>query len=269
MTLVTPETVIRSAVYHNLRKRDKNNRKIMTDIMGYVNNRSIYIPSAHRLLRLMNAKSCERGDRCWGKNLNTGKAMALNRNGCSRPFGLALCDKCVKFSTTKVPYSHFSRFQQGVAFHQWNTLIDPQQDPKTGDMNGPLIEVLALQQIENTYSSNEDKKLALSGMLEKALDEGKHCSVHYEEKAAAYQEMFENAEKEADDVVAAALEADQQKYRERRDERIAKRMTRIRAIYATMEEILEDCPLKELALECTWLEVWRMIASIFAASNIV
>ncbi|KAL7530651.1 hypothetical protein ACHAXR_006460, partial [Thalassiosira sp. AJA248-18] len=255
MSLVTPEAVIRSAVFNNLRKRDKNNRKIISNVMGYINNRSIHIPSAHRMLRLLNAKSCERGDRCWGKNLNTGKAMALNRNTCSRPFGLALCDKCIKFGTTKVPYSHFSRFQQGVAFHQWNMLMDPQRDPKTGGVNGPLLEVLELQQIENTYANNDDKKSALEGIVQKALaNDGKYCPVHYEEKAAAYQEMFENAEKEADEHVAAALEMDQQKYRERRDERIAKRMTRIRSIYASLEEILDDCPLKDLALDCTWLE---------------
>jgi len=254
-SLVTPEAVIRSAVFNNLRKRDKGNRKIMTNVMGYISNRSIHVPSAHRMLRLLNAKSCERGDRCWGKNLNTGKAMALNRNSCNRPFGLALCDKCVKFGTTKVPYSHFSRFQRGVAFHQWNLLMNPSRDPKSGEVNGPLIEVLELQQIENTYANNDDKKSALEGIVQKALtNDGKYCPMHYEEKALAYHEMYENAEKEADEHVACALEKDQQKYRERREERIAKRMTRIRSIYASLEEILDDCPLKDVALDCRWLE---------------
>ncbi|KAL7555222.1 hypothetical protein ACHAWF_018967 [Thalassiosira exigua] len=256
MSLVTPETVIRSAVFNNLRKRDKGNRKTMSNIMGYIGNRSIHVPSAHRMLRLLNAKSCERGERCWGRNLNTGKAMALHRGSTCRPFGLALCDKCVKFGTTKVPYSHFSRFQKGVAFHNWNLLMDPQRDPKRGDVHGPLLEVLQLQQIENTYANNDDKKSALEGIVQKTLSsEGRYCPVHYEERAAAYHEMYENAEKEADDHVAAALEKDHQKYRERREERIAKRMTRIRSIYETIEGIMEDCSLKDLALDCTWLEV--------------
>lgn len=255
MSLVTPEVVIRSAVFNNLRKRDKGNRKIMANIMGYINNRSIHVPSAHRMLRLLNAKSCERGDRCWGKNLNTGKAMSLNRHSFIRPFGLAICEKCVKFGTTKVPYSHFSRFQQGVAFHQWNLLMDPQRDLKTGDVHGPLLEVLELQQIENSYTMNDDKKCALEGVVAKALtNEGKYCSIHYEEKAAAYHEMYENAEKDADEVVVAALERDTIEYIKRREERIAKRMIRIRSIYASLEEILVDCPFKDLALDCTWLE---------------
>jgi len=267
MSLVTPEVVIRSAVFNNLRKRDKGNRKIMANIMGYINNRSIHVPSAHRMLRLLNAKSCERGDRCWGKNLNTGKAMSLNRHSFNRPFGLAICEKCVKFGTTKVPYSHFSRFQQGVAFHQWNLLMDPQRDLKTGDVHGPLLEVLELQQIENSYTKNDDKKCALEGVVAKALtNEGKYCPIHYEEKAAAYHEMYENAEKDADEVVVAALERDTIEYIKRREERIAKRMIRIRSIYASLEEILVDCPLKDLALDCTWLEVRRIAFQLWGVN---
>jgi hypothetical protein len=262
MSLVTPEIVIRSAVFNNLRKRDKGSRKIVTNIMGYIKNRSIHIPSVHRLLRLLNAKSCERGERCWGRNLKTGKAMPLHHNSYCLPFGLAICEKCVKFGSTKVPYSHFSRFQPGVAFHQWNLLMDPQLDTKTGELNGPLLEVLELQQIENSYSTTDDKKCALEGIVAAVhTNEDKYSPQQYEEKAAAYHEIFENAEKEAVDHVACLLEQDQQKYRERREERIAKRMGRIRSIYALLEEVLDDCPLKDLALDCTWLEVRRMLIS--------
>jgi hypothetical protein len=146
-----------------------------------------------------------------------------------------------------------------VAFHQWNLLMDPQRDLKTGDVHGPLLEVLELQQIENSYTMNDDKKCALEGVVAKALtNEGKYCSIHYEEKAAAYHEMYENAEKDADEVVVAALERDTIEYIKRREERIAKRMIRIRSIYASLEEILVDCPFKDLALDCTWLEVRRI-----------
>jgi hypothetical protein len=93
-------------------------------------------------------------------------------------------------------------------------------------------------------------------MTQRAICNGnKYCPIHYEEKAAAYHEMFENAEKEAEECIAAAAEKDQQQYRERREERIAKRMVRIRSIYDSLEDSLDDCPLKDLALDCTWLEV--------------
>ena len=32
-------------------------------------------------------------------------------------------------------------------------------------------------------------------------------------------------------------------------------MVRIRSIYDSLEDSLDDCPLKDLALDCTWLEV--------------
>lgn len=77
-SLVTPEIVIRSAVFNNLRKRDVRNRKIIGSVINYLTNRSIHVPSAHRMLRLLNAKSCERGDQCWGKNLSTGKPGVID-----------------------------------------------------------------------------------------------------------------------------------------------------------------------------------------------
>jgi hypothetical protein len=134
--------------------------------------------------------------------------------------------------------------------------MDPQRDMKTDDIHGPLLEVLQLQQIENTYANIDDKRSALEGIVAKALTNGgRYCPIHYEEKAAAYHEMYENAEKEADEHVLAALERDQVEYIKRREDRIAKRMVRIRSIYASLEEILDDCPLKDVALDCTWLEV--------------
>ncbi len=96
----------------------------------------------------------------------------------------------------------------------------------------------------NKYDNDDNKKSTLKGIVQKALtNDSKYCPVHYEEEVAVYHGMFENVEKEADEHVAAALERDQQKYRERWEERIAKRMTRIRSIYASLEEILDDSPL--------------------------
>jgi len=134
--------------------------------------------------------------------------------------------------------------------------MDPLVDSTTGKVHGPLLQVLELQQIDNTYSNNDDKKSALEGMTQRAICNGnKYCPIHYEEKAAAYHIMFEDAEKEAEECITAAVEKDQQQYRERREERIAKRMVRIRSIYDSLEDSLDDCPLKDMALDCTWLEV--------------
>lgn len=255
MSLVTPPLVIRSAVFHNLRKRDTRHRKTLSNIMSYLSNRSIHIPSAHRLLRLLNAKKCERGDNCWGKNLLTGKPMALDTTLACRPFGLAICDKCIKFGTTNVPYSHFSRIQKGVAFYQWNKLMDPQIDPVTGQRHGSLVRVIELQQIESSFDSQEDRKEALESVVERAISAGgAYCPRHYEEKAASYVEAFEIAEKEAEIFIRAEQARADKLYNERREEKVAKKVARVRAIFDLFDEYLADCPRKELAMNCTWRE---------------
>jgi len=254
--LLTPEVVIRIAVFHNFRKGKNQtaSRRIMSGIMNHITNRAIHLPNAHRMLRLLNAKCCERGELCWGRNLNTGRSMTL-RGGVQRPFGMALCDKCQKHGTVKVGYGHFGRNEKGVAFHNGNTLCDPHRETVTGETVGPLISVLSLQQIDSSFRNREDKKIALEGYLQRALsEESTLCPNHYEEKAAAYQELFENTEKEADGILLADANKSAEEYRERREERIQKRMTKIRQIYEKLQIVLDDCPLKELALAHTWLE---------------
>jgi len=252
MNIVTPETVIRSAVFSNMKRKDGGYRKTMAEIMQHVSNRSIHLPSPHRLLRLLNAKSCERGAKCFGKNLNTGKSMTLSGN-FHRTCGMALCEHCIKFNTTKVDYNHFANNESGknVALSGWRLLTNPYQDDN-GAWHGPLVGVLELQQIQNSYSEREEKEKALTGFVEKALTENSNlCPSHYEEKATAYSEIYNAAEKEADDYVAQKLKEQMQKSDECRQERIAKRLTKLRAVHAQMIGIMGDFP---LAMECTWNE---------------
>lgn len=255
MNIVTPEMVIRSAVFSNMKRKDVGYRKTMAEIMQHVSNRSIHLPSPHRLLRLLNAKSCERGAKCFGKNLNTGKSMTLAGN-FHRTCGMALCENCIKFNTTKIGFNHFANNESGknVALSGWRCLTNPYQDDN-GAWHGPLVGVLELQQIQNSYSEREDKEKALTGFVEKALTEDSNiCPSHYEEKAAAYSEIYEAAEKEADDYVEQKLKEQLQKSDECRQERIAKRLTKLRVVHSQMVEIMEDCPMKELAMECNWNE---------------
>jgi len=254
MNIVTPEMVIRSAVFSNLKRKDVGPRKTIAEIMQHVSTRSIHLPSPHRLLRLLNAKSCERGEQCFGRNLNTGKSMTLSGTH-HRTCGMALCDNCIKFNSTKISYNHFaSDGEKHVALSSWRTLTNPYQDDN-GEWHGPLVGVLELQQIQNSYSERDEKVKALKGFAEKALTESSNrCPTHYEEKAAAYSEIYKAAEKEADDYQEKKEKEQMQKYDECRQERIAKRLTKLRSVYAQMVDIMEDCPMKDLALECTWDE---------------
>lgn len=277
--LLSPEVVIRCAVFHNCSNKNKVvNRKKMSQIMYHVANRAIHIPSAHRLLRLVNARRCERGSDCWNRNLNSGLSGWIGSANVNRPFGMAICDKCIKQTTIKVDYSNFARHEKGCATHSGNLLSDPYHDKVTGDTVGPLIHALSIFQIDNTFSSREDKKVALEGMVQKAMsDKSDFCPIRYDEKCAAYQEIFEEAEKECDDAVKADQERKHEEYTERREAKILKRMTKIRKIYASLQSDLADCPMKDLALACEWLEddqrcirfsrtfVQRRMASIISA----
>lgn len=259
MNIVTPEVVIRSAVFSNMKRKDIGYRKTMSDIMTDISNRSIRIPSQFRLLRLLNAKSCERGEKCYGKNLNTGRSMTLS--GSHLACGMALCDKCIKFTTTKIPHQHFVNNIVGddknpshIAFASWRTITDPYQSD-TGEWHGPLMSVLELQQIDNSFPNQNEKKEALAGFVKKVLTENSsNCPFHYEEKAMAYCEIHRDAEKEADDYIEKKLKAQMQKYDENKQERITKRLAKTRAIHASMENVLMGCALKDLALDCTWNE---------------
>mmetsp|Transcript_6537 Transcript_6537/g.14191 ORF Transcript_6537/g.14191 Transcript_6537/m.14191 type:complete len:628 (+) Transcript_6537:211-2094(+) len=255
MSLVTPEVVIRSAVFNNLGKREAKYRKIIGSINQYLANRSIHIPSPHRLLRLLVAKSCERGDSCWGKNLATGVPASIDPSSSTRPFGLAICEKCVKFGSTNVNYSHFSRFQHGVAFYQWNRIMGPITDAVKGEVHGPLIPAIQLMQIEGSYRTTAERKAALEEHLSRAhTDCGDVCKNCYESKAAAYVEIFQSAEDEADEFIKLANEKKLQIGRQRREERLRKKRERIQGIYEYLEELLEDCPYKDVALACEWRE---------------
>lgn len=265
LNIITPEIVIQSAVFSNMKKKDVGYRKTMSEIMTHIANRSIHLPSTQRLLRLLNAKSCERGEKCYGRNLNTGNSMSLSGTH-HRASGMALCDSCIKFTTTKIPYNHFAnQIESGggggendndnpthVAFTSWRTITDPYQNDQ-GEWHGPLVGALELQQIQNSYTEQEEKEGVLAKFIEKTLTENSsHCPTHYEEKAAMYCEIHDAAEKAADEYQKRKLEEQMQKYDENRQERIQKRLTKIRAIHASVENALTDCPLKDLALACTW-----------------
>ncbi|KAK1737065.1 hypothetical protein QTG54_011932 [Skeletonema marinoi] len=261
MNIVTPDMVIRSAVFNNMKRKDVGYRKTIAEIMQHVSSRSIHLPSPHRLLRLLNARTCERGEKCFGKNLNTGKSMTLSGTH-HRTCGMALCDNCIKFNSTKISYNHFANDLGGgdddkpsrVAFASWRTLTNPHQDDN-GEWHGPLVGVLELQQIQNSYSEQDEKVEALSGFVQKALTENSnHCPSHYEEKAVAYTEIYEAAEKEADDYQEKKEKEQMQKYDESRQERITKRLTKLRGVHAQMVDIMKECPMKDLAMECSWNE---------------
>ena len=79
-------------------------RKIMAQLADDVRSRAMHVPSPLRLLRLLCAQSCERGEQCW--DYNTEKETAGTRlgvDGAPRPFGMALCHKCSNDACRTIP----------------------------------------------------------------------------------------------------------------------------------------------------------------------
>lgn len=252
--LITAPLVIRAGVFHSLRKKKEAfHRRTLGNVMNYLKNRSIHLPSPHRLLRLLNARRCERGDDCWGRNLSTGKPGRLDWNSTARPFGLAICNQCIKHGTTSVNYRHFSNGMKGVAFYQWNKLMDAYTD-SSGEKHGPLVRVIELQQIETSFDNTEDRKAHLEAVVERANANTNRCPVHYDEMAEQYVELFNSAEKEAERRLKVEEEMKSREWAERREEKQSKKVARVRTIYDLLDEYLGDCPNKEMALECTWDE---------------
>ena len=263
MNIVTPEMVIRSAVFSNTKRKDVGFRKNMASIMRHVSNRSIYLPSPHRMLRVLNAKCCERGENCFGQNLTTGRSKRLT--GSYQPTcGMALCDDCIKFCTTKIVHNHFANRvdtnndddkPNHIAFADWRALINPIVDDK-GVWHGPLVGPIVLQQIQNSYNNERDEeKKTLKAFVEKALTEKSDlCPSHYEEKAATYSVWYDSAEKDVVNYQEKKTKEIMQKHDESRQERNSKRLLKLRALKAQLDEGLADCQMKDLVLRCTWQE---------------
>ena len=96
------DIVVRAAVIGDAlsRRKDSETKKPLRILISEVRNRSIHVPSALRLLRLLCAKRCERGPNCFAYNLKTGlssaEGLTYSQDNSPLPFGLALCATCRK-----------------------------------------------------------------------------------------------------------------------------------------------------------------------------
>ena len=254
LSLVNAEIVIRSAVFQDIGKRDALPRKVLKHFFTYLLDRSIKIPSALRLLRLANARVCERWESCYGFDLANGKPCSLYRNQY-RPFGLALCGRCIKGGTYIYRMWNGIAREKNVATYDWNRLLQGDAGCSRSAC-GPLIVAKQVLQIENSYPfDRKAQKEALQKIIDDSIGEdGCDERKEYESRAVGLVDIWEKAEADATAYLEARDKAERDLRESKEKERNSRRLSRIRPIHKKLQELLEGAPLADMALNCDWCE---------------
>eukprot|EP00978_Attheya_sp_CCMP212_P018733 scaffold51780_cov50-Attheya_sp.AAC.3 len=259
---VTPEIVIRSAVFENLGKRDARSQlrppKVISSLMSQVKQKAIHVPSTLRLLRLLNARRCERGVACWGYDLEQQRSA---RPTC-KSSGLSLCHNCIKSCTVIMPrwLTHFARDELRVATYEWNHVFQPSAHIFVGSGHepsniGPIINAWHLSRIESTYQTIEEQKNALQKLIASLYGEedSQEC-IEFESEANRLVDIYEQAESDARERVETKRMREYEQWAIKRNSRIDKRIERMKKIVNQLHDMLEDTPMKDVALDCTWTD---------------
>ncbi|CAB9497498.1 expressed unknown protein [Seminavis robusta] len=238
---ITPEVVIRSSVFAG-----GKSRAVIGDVMTLVQMGVIHVPSTFRLLRIVQAKRCERGELCHHYNLVTRKAESISKTKI-RPLGIALCQDCTFGLTTKCFHSRDDTLcANGKAFYNL-----PNQDiveAATGEQVGPWLLAHKAKQVLCSYTSDEDKKDAFVKMEEEFLQSVQN---DYRESIIA---IHTKAEEEYEGFQTAKKELERQKREQKTESRAAKKKASVQAVLEKLHEALEgyENPSKQLMLEGTF-----------------
>jgi hypothetical protein len=143
-----------------------NEQKVITEIIGYIEHKSIHMPCTMRLMRLVNAKLCERGDECFGFDLILNQPAPVNKKQ-SRPFGLCLCQECLKVMSVRQAKLHGWGFRAPKEFltdgimlkpgrypYYWRLIRESFTERRTGERVGPILHGRHLSQLLATYPSS-------------------------------------------------------------------------------------------------------------------
>ena len=149
-------------------KTQKHTPLILSNLMEKMT--TIRPPSTLRLLRLVNAKRCERGDVCFGYNSKLKTAMPLRDNTMTkRPFGMALCTTCVSNLSSKKTILWSSPrdplMRARIAHEQDTYLLHAAEEQATKEAIGPYVLALGVSQIKYSYNVREERTQAVEALL--------------------------------------------------------------------------------------------------------
>jgi hypothetical protein len=243
---ITPELVVQTAVFQG-----GNPKQVIERIMKSVKDKSVYIPSIFRLLRLVNATMCERGEECCGYDLVNRKPSRLEKP-THRPFTLSICLTCVEdVSAQRIRlYSSWSRKNNRIESYDCTKLLSsPQVEHSTGDDVGSLVLFKHVKQIEKTHHEEEKRKALLEDRLvqldQNITQEERNLSQVYVGAFDTAMAQFDAHQKRKRDVLIAIQQAKDSK-------RASRKRDMSQPVYNKIEELLEGFKYKEIALAGEW-----------------
>jgi len=163
LNLVTSDMVIRAAVFEKGLPGEMISRTIKS-----LKDKSIYVPSTLRLLRLVNGKRCERLDQCWGYNMTTSTSSKV----CSvwMP-GVFTCHDCAvglsaAFNRDGAWACDNNYVLKGCFGWTNKALVEPFYEKGTGLRVGPIVPLIVIKQVSRSYNSNTERLSALSSVID-------------------------------------------------------------------------------------------------------
>jgi len=155
---VTDTAIVRACIFagSSKDKQQKRTTAILSTLMSKIEQGSIRPPSTFRFLRLLNAKRCEMGDKCFRYNLKTKLSEPLRGSELTnRRFGLALCNACLPNLTSKqslVPYSTDDPTKSArIAHEKGSYFLHLHREQATGDTVGPYFFAIDVSRINASY----------------------------------------------------------------------------------------------------------------------
>ena len=246
--------------WNGTRKVD-GSRKIMTQIADDVRSRALRVPTPLRLLRLLCAQSCERGEGCWSYDAEKGTAgTRLGVDGAARPFGMAMCLQCSNDACRTVPrwWNHWGRTEEKILKIGTTKLFHPSAAADLtvgpdGERIGPFLDARQIMQLTSSYRNDgvDAQKEAFGRLCDEVYGkEGEDRYEEYEKAASEFVQLYDEAEESLQQFYAKQNDG-------REDNRkaiIERKKETLVQIIAILEEAVENLPdnLKALALEYSW-----------------
>ena len=224
----------------------------MRFIMGCIIQHNIHIPSTFRLLRLIVAKRCERGENCCAYN----KEKPAYLKSWYRPHATYICQKCSRELSRSIrPRGNewISQALKAIGADRTKVLTTAIVEKATNEKVGPLVLFDDIEQVMETVNEEQRQSLFVAMMDRvrfKGIQEGDR------DRSELYEVAYRKAESRYLDHVKGKYEVQEKKAKAKKDLLYAKRKSKSEALLCelrkSLEEIASDTKTLAVILEGTW-----------------